>query len=163
VRLAQDVAIVALPTPDAPWPLREARAKENPVNPDPLYPRKVGYRFRGYSLGADSIPTLSYSSGDVAIDERSVATDVAGREVLRRTLRFDAPRPTTLHLRVLSGEYEGRGATTFATQRLAVTLPDGADVLQRAGASPEVPPDLVLVLELPAGVSHTTIDYDLLR
>jgi mono/diheme cytochrome c family protein len=163
VRLAQDVGIVALPTPDAPWPLRQARTKENPVNPEPLYPRNVGYRFRGYNLDADSIPTLSYSCGDVAIDERSVVASEDGREVLRRTLRFEASQPTTLHMRVLSGDFEARGTDSFATPRLAVKLPDGAQVLHRAGAPPEVPPDLVLVLELPVGVSLSTIDYDLLR
>ena len=163
VRLAQDVGIVALPTADAPWPLRVARTKERPVNPEPLYPRNVGYRFRGYSLDQDSIPTLSYSSGDVSIDDRSVVVEETGRALLRRTLRFDSPRPTTLHMRILSGELEARDTHTFATSRLAVTLPEGLQSLHRAGAPPEVPPDLVLVLQLPAGVSLTTIDYDLLR
>jgi hypothetical protein len=161
VRLAQDIGVVALPAPDAPWPTRKSGSKEHPVNPEPLYARDLGYRFRGYTLDADSIPTLSYTSGDVAIDERT-AVAAGDRDVLRRTLRFTAPRPTTLHLRLLTGDFEARGSATFATSRLVVTLPAGSSVRRRPGAPPEAPPDLVLTLDLPAGESSTTIDYELL-
>jgi hypothetical protein len=83
-------------------------------------------------------------------------------DVLRRTLRFTAPRPTTLHLRLLTGDFEARGSATFATSRLVVTLPAGSSVRRRPGAPPEAPPDLVLTLDLPAGESSTAIDYELL-
>ncbi|MEM1450762.1 MAG: c-type cytochrome, partial [Planctomycetota bacterium] len=64
--LARDVALLPRVEGDAPWPLQPVKTEEEPVNPDPMYPRQYGYRFRGYRLDEGGVPTLRYTLGDVA-------------------------------------------------------------------------------------------------
>lgn len=161
-RLAQDLAVASLASSEAPWPTRAKRTKEAPVNPAPEYPRDHGYRFHGYRVDAASVPTFSYSSGDVRIDDRSVveSAESTGRgERLRRTLTFTAPAPSTRYVRVLTGEVTAIDASTFAVDRVTVSLPAGANIVQRPGP----PQEVLLRLDLPAGTSSTTIDYELRR
>ena len=70
INLPQDVAFHRLKEPDEPWPLRPRTTKEAPVNPDPLYPKRLGYRFAGYDLDADDVPTFHYQYGAVRIEDR---------------------------------------------------------------------------------------------
>ena len=49
VQLAQDLAFQPVSQKEKPWPALPKMTKENPVNPDPLYPKNLGYKFRGYS------------------------------------------------------------------------------------------------------------------
>ena len=51
IQLAQDVAFLRPKDSGLKWPLKPVMTKENPVNPDPLYPKNLGYAFRGYALG----------------------------------------------------------------------------------------------------------------
>ena len=62
-----------LAKPDAPWPLRPVMTKENPVNPDPLYPRNRGYQFGGYQLDKDGVPTFLYRTGAVTVADTAHA------------------------------------------------------------------------------------------
>lgn len=160
VELAQDVAFARLAQSSDPWPLRPVGQGEHPVNPDPLYPRNHGYRFRGYALDSTGTPTFEYASGDVTIEDRIVAVGNGAAGVLRRTLRLSAPAPTSLYLRVLTGEAEARSAREFATPQLSVTVPEGARVLRRSAVG-EAPADLLLELALPAGVTVLSLDYAL--
>jgi hypothetical protein len=159
ISLAQDVSFHRLPDADAPWPLRPHMDEEQPVNPDPRYPQNHGYRFQGYALDGDSIPTFRYASGDVSIEDRSEADTRAERPVLRRTLRFSTPTTAALYFRVLTGEFERLSARAVRTQRLRLTLPDVPTVL-RPSAEEGRPRELLL--QLPAGSSAFTIDYELL-
>ncbi len=63
ITLAQDVSFVALADEEAPWPLLPVMTKEAPTNPNPLYPKNVGYQFRGYFLDESSLPTFQYRTG----------------------------------------------------------------------------------------------------
>lgn len=160
IQLAQDVAF--LPTAADPWPLHPQRTKENPVNPDPLYPRQHGYAFKGYSIGDDGVPTFRYHSGTVAIEDSSVALAESAPAVLRRTLVFDAREATTLFFRALAGKVEKVSETSFENGDVRLTLGEGAAITshtlrETAGG------ELLFRLDLPAGTSTQTIDYVPLR
>src|SRR6185503_14284048 len=73
IQLAQDVSFFELPDATAPWPLRPTMTKEAPANPDPLYPKNRGYQFKGYFMDDASVPTFMYRSGDIEIEDRSIA------------------------------------------------------------------------------------------
>lgn len=161
VLLAQDVSFYRLPDIDTPWPLRPHMDEENPVNPDPLYPRNHGYRFRGYSFDESSIPTFRYASGDVSIEDRSEADTTGERPFLRRTLRFSSPKAERLFFRALTGEFKQLSAREFQTPELRLTIPD-VPILLRNPETEGLPPELLLELSLPAGDFSVTIHYELL-
>jgi mono/diheme cytochrome c family protein len=92
VALAQDVSFLPLAEEVDAWPRLPVMTKAARSNPDPLYPKNVGYQFRGYWLDESSVPTFQYRSGDVAIEERSVADRDAGHVRLRRVMQLDSPR-----------------------------------------------------------------------
>jgi mono/diheme cytochrome c family protein len=161
VRLAQDVSFYRLPELDTPWPLRPHMDDENPINPDPLYPRNKGYRFGGYFFDERSIPTFLYTSGDVAIEDRSETHPVGGRPVLHRTLSFSAPAAERLFFRALTGEFTQLSARQFETPKLRLTISD-VPILVRDSEADGPASELLLELNLPAGASSLTIDYELL-
>jgi mono/diheme cytochrome c family protein len=149
--LQRDLGVLRLESADSRWPTRAPRTKEAPRDRDPLLTARHGYRFRGYSIGADGVPTFRYSSGEVLIEERSGVVRRADREALRRTFVFDAPVATTLDLRLL-----GAGATKVsdrevALARVTMVLPEGARLLPRE--------DAVLRVDLPQGRSSTSVEY----
>jgi mono/diheme cytochrome c family protein len=165
VELARDVSLVRLPGATSPWPLAPVRTSEE-VNPDPLYPRNHAFRFRGYSLGRDGVPTLAYASGAVEVAERSEPLPrEAGRgdgaaATLRRTLTLSTPEPETLWLRVLTGDPEPVRECVFRVPGLLVSLPDLP--IERRPPVDDHPGDLLLRLDLPAGETTVRIDYALL-
>ena len=83
--------------------------KENPVNPDPLYPKNLGYKFRGYSLDDQGIPTFSYEFGKLAIEDFSRPRSLSEDHLLRRTLRITSPARDRLLFRALTGKLKGAG------------------------------------------------------
>ena len=91
ITLAQDVSFVQLADENAPWPLLPVMTKEARTNPNPLYPKNVGYQFRGYFLGELSIPTFMYRSGTIEIEDRSVAAGTDEQRQLKRVLQFESP------------------------------------------------------------------------
>lgn len=164
VELAQDVSFVRLPDQDSPWPLRPRTTEEEPINPDPFYPRNHGYRFGGYQLDGASVPSFLYASGAVEIVDRCEAEITPERVVLRRTLTFTAPEPDELRFRVLTGEFEEVSAREFRTSRLTLRIPDVPFQRRSPGGADEADgaDELLLELSLPRGVSTITIDYELL-
>lgn len=160
VELARDLAFYRLAAPDEPWPRMPVLEGERPINPDPDYPRDRGYRFRGYSLGDDGVPTLRYESGPVAIEERTAPHVDGERELLRRALVLEALAPTSTHFRVLAGELEQHGERAWGVPGVRVHLPPDATLVRR-DATETSPAELLLVLELPAGATRLTIDYEL--
>jgi len=161
VQLAQDTTFTRLANDDEAWPLRPHMDEENPVDPDPLYPRNLGYRFRGYSFDELSIPTFEYHSGETSILDRSSVETVDGQSRLRRVLSFDAPAAETLHSRVLTGAIEKVDEGRYRIPRLEVHVPEQW-VLLRPLAGSETERELILTMPLPAGPSQLTIDYVLL-
>lgn len=161
VQLPQDVAFLQLEDEQKPWPLHPVRTKENPENPDPTYPWQHGYDFTGYSFDDDWVPTFTYKCGEVAIADRSVVADEGTHQVLRRTLTFTAPAPTTLYLRPLAGTIEEAGSARFQTKQVRLTVPTGEPMV-RPSAAPDAESELLIKYALPAGESTHVIDYALL-
>lgn len=162
VQLPQDVAFLQSSQPPEPWPMRPVTTKENPVNPDPLYPHNHGYQFVGYSLDekASSVPTLDYRCGDILIHDKSVASLEASVKALRREFRFTAPAAETVWFRALTGNIEAESKTVFKIPGLKLTVAP-AETLLRATSNGDK--ELMVKLPLPKGDSTFTISYELLR
>ena len=103
VQLAQDLAFQPVSQKEKPWPALPKMTKENPVNPDPLYPKNLGYKFRGYSLDDQGIPTFSYEFGKLAIEDFSRPRSLSEDHLLRRTLRITSPARDRLLFSCLGG------------------------------------------------------------
>ena len=159
IELAQDVAFCRLANDKAPWPLRPVMNKDNPVNPDPLYPRNRGYQFKGYQLDADDVPTFLYRTGAVVVED-TVAALVANRvNGLVRKIKFDSPKAETVYFRALTGKVRQLAPTQFATDAVKLWVPKGTALLRSKGDAKE----LLLKLELPKGKFKIVIQYELLR
>jgi len=150
IQLAQDVGFMKLKSDDEKWPLRPTTNKENPVNPDPLYPRNRGYQFKGYSFDESGTPTFSYQCDDVAIDDRTISNNNS----LHRNFKFSTKEKTTLYFRALAGKITKVTDTVYQVDKLQVTVPSERTLLREN--------DLLLKLPLPAGESSLTIEYRLL-
>jgi mono/diheme cytochrome c family protein len=158
VALAQDVSFAELKDEKAAWPLRPVMTKEVRENPDPLYPKNLGYQFKGYELDDNSVPTFFYQTGDVTVGDRSVAVKGEKTPRLERTLTFDAPNAGTVWFRALTGAIERDANEVFKRPDLTLTVPKVPTVL-RATADPKVS-ELLLKFDLPKGKSTRTLIYD---
>jgi len=161
VTLPQDVTFCRLDDVKQAWPLAPTMNDEQPINPNPLYARNLGYRFRGYYMGQQDRPTFMYSSGPVEIEDSSQVVEVAGQNRLQRSLVFTATEADTLSMRVLTGLIVSPSPGVFATPDLRVTLPDLAPIL-RPGIA-EATQELLLQIHLEPGQTSITLNYELLR
>ncbi|QTN33965.1 c-type cytochrome [Akkermansiaceae bacterium] len=160
IQLPQDVAF--LTEPKDPWPLAPIRSKENPVNPDPLYPRQHGYAFKGYSIGENGIPTFRYKSGEVSIEDASHTLSIDSKTVLRRNLTFTTKKATSIHFRALTGNIETRAGNIFKNEDISLTFlqsKEGASIAESKSSAGEA----IVTIALPAGTSKLTLDYAPLR
>jgi mono/diheme cytochrome c family protein len=158
VALPQDVSFHTLTDEKAAWPLRPVMTKEAPVNPDPLYPKNLGYQFKGYELDDASFPTFFYRTGDVKVEDHSIPVKGDKNPRLERTLTFDAPKAGTVWFRALTGAIESDSKEVFKRADLTLTIPKVPTVL-RATADPKVS-ELLLKFEIPEGKSTRTLTYD---
>lgn len=159
-QLAQDVSFLGAFEADAPWPLRPVMTEENPVDPDPLYPRNHGYAFEGYYFDDASVPTFMYRSGDVKIEDRSAPDVRDDTIVLVRTLEYTAPAECTVWFRALTGVIVS-APPNFEIPGLRLRVPEVRTVLRDFGADGEQ--ELLLEIPLPQGRSTVTIHYELLN
>ena len=143
--------------------------EENPVNPDPEYPRNLGFYFRGYQLDGEGTPTFSYEASGVRITDHCEPVEGGEQPLLRRSLTFDSPSARTLWVRVAEGELQEVAPRTFERQGLRIVLPDLPHQLRSFKTSASTPEEsktlseLLLRLDLPAGrTTATTIDHVLL-
>ena len=166
VQLAQDVAFLQLPDDKAAWPLRPKRSKEQPINADPLYPRKHGYAFAGYFFDDASVPTFMYKCGSIAIEDKSVTAKVGGATVLRRTFHFATTKQETVYFRALTGgitmDAQKGTKKVFQTNAVAIAIATGEAIL-RPSNDKETGQELLIRLSLPKGKSSYSIDYTLLK
>ena len=161
VTLVQDVSFVSLPDENAPWPLMPVMTKESPVNPDPLYPKNVGYQFRGYSLDESLVPTFQFRSGSVEIEDRSIAAGDEQQQFLKRVLQFHSATPQTLWFRAMTGEVSQESDQVFRSGRLRLVIPEAESKI-RPLAGDEKQFELLLRLEIPQGKSSLEFQYELL-
>ncbi len=171
IALPQDVSFFAMKDENTPWPLRPVMTKESPVNPNPLYPKNVGYQFRGYYIAANSIPTFLYRSGDIEIEDSSTAVINDENEAfLNRELRFRSPQNQTLWFRALTGKIEAESDSCFTTADIRFCVPPTRTLLRPLlrpllppAANDETAQELLLHLEIPAGESKLNFTYELLH
>jgi mono/diheme cytochrome c family protein len=161
ITLAQDVSFYRLADDQDPWPLRPQKSEENPVNPDPLYPRNRGYQFKGYFFDEASVPTFIYRTGGIDIQDRSTGGSSGSKTVLTRTLRFSSPTDETVWFRALTGSVEPVSQLHFSTPDLVLTIPQVPTIVRAFG--PEDDQELLLRLAVPKGESTVTLHYELLR
>lgn len=163
VELPRDLAFAPGEGPPDPWPVRPVMTEENPVNPDPTYPRQHGYRFRGYHLDGDGVPTLRYSIGAVDVEDRTVPVKDGERTVLRRSITFDAPEAGPMVFRALAGLVEVPDSGGFVFGKLRLTLAPLSPLKPKMFElrSVESGSELLLHLPLPAGPSTLELTYDL--
>jgi hypothetical protein len=159
ITLAQDVSFVPLADAVAAWPLMPVMTKEAKVNPNPLYPKNVGYQFRGYFLGEASVPTFMYRSGAIEIEDRSAGTDPAAPRQLKRVLQFDSPSPQTVWFRALTGEISQESERVFRSGRLRLTIPAVEATLRTLSEEPKRS-ELLLRLQIPQGRSTQELLYE---
>ena len=162
ITLAQDVSFVPLADESAAWPLLPVMTKEAKTNPNPLYPKNVGYQFRGYFLGESSIPTFQYRIGTIEIEDRSAAAGSDEQRQLERVLQFDSPSPQTVWFRALTGDISQESERIFRSGRLRLTIPLTEAKLRPLSDEPKRS-ELLLRLQIPQGKSSLEFDYEPLK
>ena len=155
-QLAQDVAFLQGDSPPDKWPLRPRTSKEQPVDPDPLYPKNLGYQFQGYTLDNAGTPTFRYKCGKVEIEDKSLESG----GILHRTLEITSPSPNTLWFRALVGKIEKQSGTTYQAQGLRLHFIQGKPQLR---ANNDGEQELLVKITLPKGQSQFAIHYELPR
>jgi mono/diheme cytochrome c family protein len=163
VTLAQDVSFVQMADENAAWPLMPVMSKEARTNPDPLYPKNLGYQFRGYYLGELAVPTLMYNCGTIRIEDRSVAIATNEQIQLKRTLQLDSPLPQTVWFRALTGEISQESDRAYRSGRLRLTIPPQSDTKLRLQTQEPKQSELLLRLQLPQGKSTLEFIYEPLK
>jgi mono/diheme cytochrome c family protein len=155
--VARDIAWLDAARLDGAWPLRPRTDEETPVDPDPSYPWRHGYRFLGYHLDGNGAPTLRYRVADgVLVEDRPrIVVGEDGPELVR-TLTLEPAAARSLVLRALAGErVEERGGGRYALGEIELELQpelaSGARLreFERAAADGGGPgTELLLALEL---------------
>jgi mono/diheme cytochrome c family protein len=162
ITLAQDVSFAALASDEAPWPLLPVMTKEAKTNPNPLYPKNVGYQFRGYYLGERGIPTFQYRSGTLEIEDRSTAVTTSESARLKRVLQLESPVQQTVWLRALTGEIQQESEHVYRSGRLRLTIPPSEVKLRSLAADPPRS-ELLLRLQIPQGKTTLEFHYEPLK
>lgn len=162
ITLDQDVSFAQLEDEKAPWPLLPVMTKEARTNPNPLYPKNVGYQFQGYFLGEASIPTFMYRSGTIAIEDRSTAAGTEEQRQLKRVLQFESPQQQVLWFRALTGDIHQDSDQVFRSGRLRLTTPKCKTTIRSLSDGPKRS-ELLLQLDIPAGKSTLELLYEPLK
>jgi mono/diheme cytochrome c family protein len=161
VGLAQDLSFFDLKDEKAAWPLRPVMTKEAPVNPDPLYPKNCGYQFKGYYMDEKEVPTFMYTSGGVAIEDRSIAKADGRKLKLVRTVSFDAPGDQALWFRALTGKVQAVSSEQFQIPGLQLSVP-AVPTLVRPLQADKNGSEVLLKITIPKGKSDIKLTYELL-
>jgi mono/diheme cytochrome c family protein len=160
ITLAQDVSFVALADENTPWPLLPVMTKEAKTNPNPLYPKNVGYQFRGYDFDDSMIPTFRYLSGQIEIEDRTSAAGTKTPRALKRVLHFNAPSTQTVWFRALTGDIQLEAEHVYRCGRLRLSIPPAETTLRSLSEEPKQL-ELLMRLSLPAGLTTLEFEYEL--
>ncbi|CAN5382722.1 c-type cytochrome [soil metagenome] len=158
--LAQDLSLYELQHEKTAWPLRPVMTKDAPTNTDPLYPKNLGYQFKGYEMDDASIPTFTYLNGETTVQDRSVVKIVEKKPHLVRTLTFESTKQQTLWFRALTGKVEAESKSIFKTNELRLTIPAVTILLRPIPDAKSS--ELLLKFEIAQGKSTQAITYELL-
>lgn len=162
IQLPQDVSFVSLEDDNSPWPLLPVMTKDQPANPNPLYPKNLGYQFRGYFLDERFVPTFQYRSGNIEIEDRTSAPANDVSRVLQRFLKFDSATPQSIWFRVLVGDIKQESDQVFRIDGLRITVPRSETRL-RALSDDSKQVELLLRLQIPQGKSTLELQYEPLK
>lgn len=162
ISLAQDVSFAQLDDENAPWPLMPVMTKEARTNPDPLYPKNVGYQFRGYYFDERSIPIFQYRSGTIEIEDRVEATGDDDQPRLKRVLHFESPKSQFVWFRPLAGDITQESDRVFRSGKLRLTIP-GVETKLRAFSDDPQRTELLLRIPIPQGQSNLEFSYEPLK
>lgn len=162
INLPQDVSFAALENANASWPLLPVMTKEQPTNPNPLYPKNVGYQFRGYFQDKLSIPTFQYRSGTIDIEDRSTVEGAQDQQRLHRVLQFQSPTPQIVWFRALVGAIQRESDQVFRSGRLRLKIP-AAETKLRSLSNEPTQFELLLRLDIPQGKSSLELLYEPLK
>ena len=119
------------------------------------FPQNLGYQFRGYDLDAQRRPTFHYEYGEVKVDDFfEDETTKNGQTFFRRTIRFTAPANTApFFFRAACGtKVVATGLQAYQADKLTVRVLGTQTGQVREG-------ELLLPLNLPAGTSTLTLEY----
>lgn len=157
IALSQDVGFLSGEEAPAIWPQHPVITKEQTVNPDPLYPKKHGYAFLGYSLDVKTdIPTFRYRCGKVLIEDCSTVNE---EKILTRNFTFSTAEPATLWFRALSGKIQTLSSHTYQMDRIKITVPENSvAVRQQADGTKE----LLLKISAIKGKTLLSLRYEIL-
>ncbi|MEM9381301.1 MAG: cytochrome c [Planctomycetota bacterium] len=153
--LARDVALLPRAESEGRWPQRPVKTEEEPVNPDPEYPRQYGYRFRGYRLDESGVPTLRYALGGVSVEDRTVPAPTGAGVGLDRKLTLTTEAPVALTFRALAGEIQDLGGGAYRSGRVTLRVGEVSRRLRSTGG----PLELLLDLDLAAGETVLELSY----
>lgn len=162
ITLPQDVSFTALENENTSWPLLPVMTKEQPTNPNPLYPKNVGYQFRGYFQDKLSIPTFQYRSGTIEIEDRSTVEGAQDQQRLQRVLQFQSPTPQVVWFRALVGAIHRESDQVFRSGRLRLKIPAAETELRSLSKDP-TQFELLLRLDIPQGKSSLELLYEPLK
>lgn len=159
IQLNRDLAFFRLQADSESWPARPIPTKENPVNPDPDYPRNHGYRFKGYSLDLEGAPTFRYRAGNIEIEDRSIGILKNGKARLIRTFVFDSIKKDRIDFRALAGDLEQESSNHYRTENLSLWF-DDCETLLRAFMNGKASHELILRIPILEGRSTFTVSYE---
>ncbi|WP_345683839.1 family 16 glycoside hydrolase [Novipirellula caenicola] len=116
------VPLAILPTMDAAWPSESAR--------------ELGYKFKGYTLDANGVPTFRYEVDGYSIQDKPVAKNVEGVRSLERqfTVTKTADSAETMVMRFATGAVKSSdGGTITLANGVRMTI-EGVSVQQVGNA-----------------------------
>jgi mono/diheme cytochrome c family protein len=160
ITLPQDVSFAPLANEQAAWPLLPIMTKEARTNPNPLYPKNVGYQFRGYWLDERDIPTFQYQIGSVEIDDRASAEKTDQGLQLKRVLTLVSPTEQTLWFRALTGSITQESEQVYRSGRLRLKIPAIKPLLRSLSQEEPKQSELLLRLQLPVGKTSLEFIYE---
>ena len=171
--------VLALPSEQAPWPLRPVMTKEAPVNPDPLYPKNRGYQFKGYYLD-DAVDSHVHVSQRRHRDRRPLDRRHSERQAQcsNATIHFSAPRDETIWFRADRQDRKRDRPAGIEIPELRLTIPPAKALLRALAvdkpaaaernatgatdtAADHSATELLLKLDIPQGKSMSTFTYEL--
>jgi hypothetical protein len=155
ITLDRNVPLAVLPAPDAPWP---AAPKDVPNGDWP-----EGYRFGGYVLGRQGIPTFRYTFRGVNVEDHLAAAPAGGAHdhghagaALRRVITLRSVQPVAgLTLRLATGSRLAGGKDGVYPLDEGITVAAPGAVLRQSGGRPE----LLVPVSFKDGVARVEVDY----
>ncbi len=99
VSFPHGTAFAVLEDASAPWPSATSKA--------------LGMKFDGYQIDDLKRPTLRYSFQGVGVEDFLTPIEGNGKAGLQRTVKFTAPPPAGLHLRLAVGKFTPNGTNAW--------------------------------------------------